>query len=209
MDKRDYLLGIFFIFVGILFLLMNLQVITLEWLLLILSIGVLIAYLIRRSIGYLVFGIILLGISSILILDKYVFIGIDIESFLFLSILGLAALIIYGKEKNKALLIIGTLSISFGLYRLIREIVLKDLRWLLYLLFGIASYIVYIVGYRASHSKWPKYLASTMVIIALVFLSSSQTMLKIKLWRFIFYLLPVLLIAAGVKIIYDRHKIKE
>lgn len=208
MNKKDYLFGIFLVFVGILFVLLNFHVITMEWLLLILSVGTLIVYLMKRSVEYLVFGIMLLGISLVLILDNYVFVGIDVENFIFLTILGITSLIIYGKEKNKPLLIIGTISISFGLYNLISEIAMKDIRWLLYLLFGISFYIIYLIGYRNSDSNWPKYVGSSMIIISLLFFLSSQTMLNIKLWRFILYVLPVLLIAVGIKIIYDRIKIK-
>jgi hypothetical protein len=206
--KKDYPFGIFLIFVGLLFVLLNFHVITMEWLLLILSVGTLIVYLMKRSVEYLVFGIMLLGISLVLILDNYVFVGIDVENFIFLTILGITSLIIYGKEKNKPLLIIGTISISFGLYNLISEIAMKDVRWLLYLLFGISFYIIYLIGYRNSDSNWPKYVGSSMIIISLLFFLSSQAMLNIKLWRFIFYVLPVLLIAVGIKIIYDRIKIK-
>jgi uncharacterized membrane protein YhdT len=104
------------------------------------------------------------------------------------------------------LLIIGTISISFGLYNLISEIAMKDVRWLLYLLFGISFYIIYLIGYRNSDSNWPKYVGSSMIIISLLFFLLSQAMLNIKLWRFIFYVLPVLLIAVGIKIIYDRFR---
>ena len=196
--------GYFLIFIGLLFLLLNFHVITLEWLLLILSVGILMGYLTRRYIGYLLFGIILLGISSVLILDKYVFAGIDIENFLFLSILGISSLIIYGKEKNRSLLIIGTMSISFGLYNLLTEIISKDIRWVLYLLLGMSFYIIYLIGYRHSDSKWSKHLGSAMVIISMIFLLSSQSMLKLQLWRVIFYALPVLFIGAGIKMIYDE-----
>jgi hypothetical protein len=204
--KKDYPFGIFLIFVGLLFVLLNFHVITMEWLLLILSVGTLIVYLMKRSVEYLVFGIMLLGISLVLILDNYVFVGIDVENFIFLTILGITSLIIYGKEKNKPLLIIGTISISFGLYNLISEIAMKDVRWLLYLLFGISFYIIYLIGYRNSDSNWPKYVGSSMIIISLLFFLLSQAMLNIKLWRFIFYVLPVLLIAVGIKIIYDRFR---
>jgi len=209
MKNRSYTFGVFLIFVGILFLLLNLNIITLEWLLLILSIGILVGYLVKKSTGYLLFGSMLLGISLILILDKHLFVGIDIESFLLLTILGIVSLIIYGKEKNRSLLTIGMLSISFGLYNLLRELTLRDVKWALYLLLGISFYIIYLIGYRNSNSKWAKHLGSAMVIISLIFLISSQDMLKLQIWRFIFYLLPVLLIGAGVKIIYDRVKTRE
>ena len=67
MNKKDYPFGILLIVLGILFALLNFEAITKEWLLLILSIGALVVYLMNRSVGYLVFGLILLGISLLCI----------------------------------------------------------------------------------------------------------------------------------------------
>lgn len=206
MKDKDYSLGVFLIFIGILFLLLNLNIISFEWLLFMLSIGVLIGYFMKKHLGYLVLGLVLLGISSIMLLNKYIFIGINIENFLFLWIFGVISLILYGRQKSNALLIIGMLLIALGANNLVEELIAGDLNWVLYLFFGIAFYIIYLIGYRKSKIEWPKHLGTIMIIVSLLFLLSSKKMLTLGFWQFIFYLFPILLIAIGIKIIYNAKK---
>lgn len=209
MRFKDYSFGIFLIFVGVLFLLLNLDILTFEWLLLALSIGILVGYFLKRHISYLILGLILLGISLMSIINQYVFIEIDVKSFLFLLIFGIACLVLYGRQRNRALLTIGAMLIALGTNNLIEELITTDVRWTLYLLFGIAFYIIYIIGYRESDVEWPKHLGTVMIIVSLIFLLSSQTMLQFGFWQIIFYLLPILLIGIGIKIIYNIKKLKE
>lgn len=209
MKAKDYLFGVFLVFVGILFLLLNLDVLTFEWLLFLLSIAILIGYFMKRHMGYLVLGLVLLGISLISILDRYMLVGIDIKSFLFLWIFGIISLTLYVKQKNRSLLMVGMMLLAFGTHNLVEELVSTDVSWTLYLIFGIAFYIIYLLGYRGSGIEWPRNLGTVMVIVSLLFLLSSQTMLKFGFWQFIFYLFPVLLIGIGIKIIYNIKKLKE
>lgn len=209
MKDKDYSLGIFLIFIGLLFLLLNLRVLPFEWLLFMLSIGILIGYFVKRHLGYLVLGLVLLGISSIMLLNKYIFIGIDIENFLFLWIFGVISLILYGKQKSKALLIIGMLLIALGVNNLVEELIEKDVNWILYLTFGVAFYMIYLIGYRKSKVEWPKHLGIIMIVISLFSLLSSQKIFTLSFWKFVLYLLPILLIAIGIKIIYSAVKQKK
>lgn len=209
MRVKDYSFGVFLIFIGVLFLLFNLDVLTFEWLLFSLSVGILIGYSMKQHLGYLILGLILLGISLMSILDQYVFIGIDIKSFLFLWIFGIICLSLYRKQNSRVLLIIGMMMLAFGTQNLIEELTSKDIVWTLYLLFGIAFYIVYFVDYREDRIEWPRYLGTIMVIISLLFLLSSKTMLEFGVWKFIFYLFPIILIAIGIKIIFNIRKLKE
>ena len=72
MRKNDYSFGILLVFVGLLFLLLNIKVLSFEWLLFILSLGLLIGYFIQGHIGYLISGLILLAISLISLLIIYI-----------------------------------------------------------------------------------------------------------------------------------------
>ena len=64
MNRKDYSFGLLLVFVGALFLLLNLKVLTFEWLMFILSIGLIIGYFIK---SYRIFDIWLgiLGISLV------------------------------------------------------------------------------------------------------------------------------------------------
>lgn len=209
MRKNNYSFGLLLVFIGLLFLLLNLKVLSFDWLLFILSIGLIIGYLIQRHLGYLISGLILLAISLVSLLNEYAFPNINIKGFLFLWIFGIISLVLYGRQKSKGLLIFGLILPALGTYNLIEEIAFGDISWILYLLFGIAFYIIYIVGYSKSGIEWPKNLALIMVVISILFLLSSKSMGQFKFWRFISYLWPILLIGIGIKIIYNMVKLKE
>lgn len=209
MIKRDYYFGILLIFIGVLFSLLNLNVLNLEWVLFILSVGLIIGYFIQDYMSYLISGLILLGVSLVSLLSKYAFPGVNVKGFLFLWILGIISLILYGKQKNRGLLVFGLVLPALGTYNLIEELTYTDVSWILYLLFGIAFYIIYLIGYSKSGIEWPKYLAGIMVIVSIIFLLTSTRTVQFKFWRFINYLWPILLIGIGIKIIYNIIKLKE
>lgn len=209
MRRNNYSFGLLLVFVGVLFLMLNLGVLSFEWLLFILSIGLIIGYFIQGHIGYLISGLILLGISLISLLNEYAFPSINIKAFLFLWIFGVISLVLYGRQKSKGFLIFGTILPALGTYNLIEEIAFGDVGWVLYLLFGLSFYIIYIVGYSKSGIEWPKHLALIMVVISILFLLSSKTMGQFKFWKFISYLWPILLIIIGVRLIYNMIKLKE
>lgn len=209
MRRKDYTFGFFLVFIGVLFLLLNLKILNFEWLMFILSIGLIIGYFIKNHLGYLISGLVLLAISLIYILNEYAFPGINIKGFLFLWIFGIISLVLYGRQKSKGLLIFGVILPALGIYNLIEELAYGNVSWTLYLLFGIAFYIIYVAGYRSSGIEWPKHLALAMVVISILFLITSKTAMEFKFWKFINYLWPILIIIIGIRIIYNMIKLKE
>ncbi|MCF6466141.1 hypothetical protein [Clostridium sp. Cult2] len=209
MKRNSYSFGLLLIFVGVLFLLLNLKVLNFDWVLFLLSIGLIIGFFNQKHMGYLISGLALLGISLISILNKYIFTNIDVKSFLFLWIFGILSLVLYFRQKNKGFLIIGLILPALGTYNLIEELAYSDANWSLFLLFGISFYIIYIIGYRSSGVEWPKHLAWIMAVVSILFLISSKTMIQFGFWKFISYLIPIILIGLGIKIIYNIIKLKE
>ena len=209
MRRNNYSFGLLLVFVGVLFLLLNLKVLSFDWLLFILSIGLIIGYFMQEHIGYLISGLILLAISLVSLLNEYIFTSINIKGFLFLWIFGIISLVLYGRQKSKGFLVFGLILPALGTYNLVEEKAYGDVSWVLYLLFGISLYIIYIVGYSKSGIEWPKYLAFIMIALSILFLLSSKMMLQFKFWKFISYLWPILLIGIGIKIIYNMVKLKE
>jgi len=209
MKKEDYVLGFFLIFIGVLFLLLNLNVLTFEWLMFILSLGLIIGYFIKKHLGYLISGLVLLGISLIYILNEHAFPGVNIKGFLFLWIFGIISLVLYGRQKSKGFLIFGTILPALGTYNLIEELSQGSVTWTLYLLFGIAFFIIYLIGYRSSGIEWPKHLAFAMLVVSILFLINTKTAMEITFWKFINYLWPILIIIIGIRIVYNMVKLKE
>ena len=209
MKRENYASGFFLIFIGVLFLLLNLKVLTFEWLMFILSIGLIIGHFIKKHLGYLISGLVLLGISLIYILNEYAFPGVNIKGFLFLWIFGIISLVLYGRQRTKGFLIFGTILPALGTYNLIEELAYGKVSWVLYLLFGIAFFIIYIIGYRSSGIEWPKHLSLAMIVVSILFLIDSKTATEFNFWKFINYLWPILLIIIGIRIIYNMIKLKE
>ena len=209
MRKEDYAFGFFLVFIGVLFLLLNLNVLNFEWLLFILSIGQIVEYFIKDHLGYLISGLVLLAISLIYILNEYAFPGVNIKGFLFLWIFGIISMVLYGRQKSKGLLIFGTILPALGTYNLIEELSSGNVSWTLYLLFGIAFFIIYLIGYRSSDIEWPRHLALAMVVVSILFLINTKTAMEFKFWKFINYLWPIILILIGIKIIYNMIKLRE
>ena len=208
MIRKDYAFGLLFIFIGILFLFFNMSDLNFHWLLFILSIGIMMAYFIQGHIGYLISGLILFTISLVSLLNEYFNPDRDMKSLLFLWILGIISLVLYGRQRSKGYLIFGFFLPAIGTYNLVETMASGDISWALYLFFGISFYIIYIIGYREGEMKWAKYLAFIMIGLSILFLLSLGSIGQFKLWKFISYLWPILLIAIGIKTVYNRAKIK-
>ncbi|MCR2044388.1 hypothetical protein [Anaerosalibacter massiliensis] len=206
MEKRDYTFGIVLVLVGIVFLLLNLNIISFNWLILILSVIFLLVYAYKRQLGYLSAGLVLLAISVVSLIDQYTFTNVNIKGFVFLWILGIISLNMYSKYETRGYLIFGCLLPAIGTYSLIDEIFIKDTAWVFFLFLSIAFYIIYLLEYRRLGTEWPKTLSIIMIALSLLTLLTSKTYMKFGFWRFISYLWPLLLIGIGIKIIYNMIK---
>lgn len=209
MKRNYYSFGLLLIFAGILILLLNLRVLSFDMLLFLLSIGLMTIYFIQKHIGYIISGLILFAISSISLINEYIFPNINIKGFLFLWIFGIVSLVLYLRQNNKIFLIIGLILSAFGTYDLVKEIAFGNVSWVLYLLFSIAFYIAYIIDYRKSGIEWPKYLASILLVISFILLLLFGTMVEFKFWKFISYLISLLLIGIGIRIIYNIIRLRR
>lgn len=206
MEGKDYTLGVVLIFVGIMFFLLNLNVLSFNWLLLILGIAFLAAYGFKRQTGYLAAGLILLAISIVSIIDQYAFTNVNIKGFVFFWIIGIASLVMYSRHKTRGYLIFGCILPAIGTYTLIDEMSYGDTAWVLFLFLAIALYIIYLVDYKKIGLSWPRSLSVIMFVLSGLFLLSSKTVVKFKFWKFISYLWPILLIIIGGRIIYNMKR---
>lgn len=209
MEGKDYTLGVVLIFIGIMFFLLNLNVLSFNWLLLILGVSFLVAYAFKRQTGYLAAGLILLAISIVSIIDQYTFTNVNIKGFVFLWVIGIVSLVMYSRHRTRGYIIFGCILPAIGTYTLIDEMSYGDTAWVLFLFLAIALYIIYAVDYKKLGISWPRSLSIIMVVLSLLFLLSSKTVVKFKFWKFISYLWPALLIVIGGRIIYNMKKVNE
>lgn len=209
MKKRDISFGILLVCVGVLFLLYNLNIISINMALFILSVGLLAGYFLGGSLLYLISGLVLLGVSVVYVLNEYAFPNVNIKGFLFLSIFAIISLALFIRQKSR-LFLIGSLTLgSFAFHSLIKEVTFANATWSLFLLFGISFFIYYFVGYRELNIVWPKNIGIGLCIVSLVLFIASRTNVNITFWKFINYLWPIALIAIGFKIIYNIRKYRN
>lgn len=206
MEGKDYTLGVVLIFIGIMFFLLNLNVLSFNWVLLILGIAFLVAYGFKRQTGYLAAGLILLAISIVSIIDQYTFTNVNIKGFVFLWIIGIASLVMYSRYRTRGYLIFGCILPAIGTYTLIDEMSYGDTAWVLFLFLAIALYIIYQVDYKKIGVTWPRNLSIILLVLSGLFLLSSKTVVKFKFWKVISYLWPILLIIIGGRIIYNMKR---
>ena len=197
MERKDYTLGIILIFIGVMFFLLNLNVLTFNWVLLILAIAFLGAYIYKRQMGYLASGLVLLAIAIVSLIDDYTFTNVNIKGFVFLWIIGIISLFMYSKYRTKGYLVFGCILPAIGTYTLIDELYYGDTFWVLFLFLALAFYIIYGVDYRKYGVTWPRTLSIIMIVLSLLFLLSSKTVVQFKFWKFISYLWPILLVIIG------------
>ncbi len=206
MTRKSYSLGVILIFIGLMFLLMTLNLLTFDWLLFILAIGLIAWDLIKGNMVYLIAGLLLLGISSVALIDEYLFTTISIKSFIYQLIFGIISLVLYGRHRNKGFLILGTLLSAMSINSLIEEIAMTDVNWTRLLLFSIAFFAAYVIGYRKENIDWPKNISIIMLIASAISLLASKNLLRIGFWKFISYLVPIIIILFGIKIVYSGIK---
>lgn len=191
------------VFIGALFLLYNLNIITVNMALFILSIGLLAGYFLGGRLLYLIAGLLLMGLSVVYVLNEYAFPNVNIKGFLFLSLFTIVSLALFIRQKNRLFLISTLIFGSFSIYSLVKEVIFGNVSWALFLLFGISFFIYYLVGYRELDIVWPKNIGIGLCVVSLVLYIASKTTVNITFWKFINYLWPIALIGIGVKIIYN------
>lgn len=203
MINKNYFYGLVLMILGVLLLLLNLNILTFDIVLLILSIGLIILYSSNNKIFYLVGGLILFIISSLSLIDDYVFINISIRPFVYLISLGIGALYLYYKNKNGGLLII-SLALGFlGIHHLLGQLINMDLRWLRFILIALAFYLAYLIGYKGNGIVWPKYISVMILIIGSITLLASKAVIKLGLWKLILFSIPIIIVVFGAKIIFE------
>lgn len=205
--KKDISFGILLILLGVLFLLLNFNLISLSVAAFILSIAILIRYFMNNNIVSLILGLSLFGISSVFILDEYVFKSLEMKGVLFLWIFAIIAFIIFMKEKNKLFLLSSLTLLALGFYLLIVNIYGGNPIWVLLVFISIVFYIYYLFIYRRAGIEWPKKLSLILLglsIVVFIFIKLNAT--NIKILKLINYIWPVLLILLGIRLIYNKNK---
>ncbi|MDR7869806.1 MAG: hypothetical protein RIN55_03040 [Tissierellaceae bacterium] len=199
--KKNLYTGIALIVLGILYLLNNFNMLDLTWILFLTSIALIIRYILKKETLILVVGLALLAFSSVSLIDRYIFINLNIKPFVYLSVGGSGLLYLYYKSRERNWLIFGSVLIALAFNNLIGQVLPVLLPWAKYFFLALAFYTCYLVAYRRNSIVWPKYISYT-----LLFIGSIQAFVNIDLLRYsnfkLNYVIPIIIIFVGARIIY-------
>lgn len=201
MIKKNVYTGTVLIILGILFLLYNLNMFNLSWILFLLSIFLIIRYLFKKDTLYLVAGLGLFAFSSVSLIDRYVFIGLNIQPFIYLLVGGLGLIYLFYKGRERNWLVLGSILLSLALNNIIGQLWPGFLPWGMFFLLAGGFYLCYLIIYRTNGIVWPKYISYLMLAIGGILMFVNKDMLAFGNLN-LAYLFPILLIIIGARVIY-------
>ena len=202
MIKKNLYTGIVLIILGVLFLLYNLDKFDLSWILFLLALALLMRYIFRKdNILYLIVGLGLFAFSTLSLVDRYVFISLNIKPFVYLFVGGCGLIYLYYKGRERNWLIVGSALVALAFNNIIGQVWTDFLPWGKYFLLALAFYICYIVAYRVNEIVWPRYITYILLVAGGLQIFVNRDMLRFANFR-LSYLIPVIVILIGVRIIY-------
>lgn len=201
MIKKNLYTGIVLIILGGLFLLYSLDIFDLAWILFLSSIALLIRYILKRDILYLAIGLGLFAFSSLSLVDRYIFISLNIKPFVYLFVAACGFIYQYYKGREKNWLILGSVLMAFAFNNIIGQIWPIFLPWGKFFLLGLAFYLCYLGAYRGNHIVWPRYISYIMLAIGGIQIFVNKDILRFTNLR-LSYIFPGIIIIIGLRIIY-------
>lgn len=200
--RKELTFGLLLVVLGVIFLLLNLEFIGFNWLLFILSISLIFAYQSKKHILYLISGLVLLSISSVFLVDEYLFPGINIKFFIYLTFLGGFLIYLGIRNRENSFFIMSSISLSLGIYNLIKQLVSINITWLIFILLAIALYIVYYLVYRANGIEWPRYISLISLSIGIIYYLINKNFFRTAFKLISVFIIPTLIIGIGIKLIF-------
>ncbi len=201
--KKNLYTGIALIAIGILFLLYNLNMFDLAWMLFITSVVLIIRYIFKKDTLVLLVGLGLLAFSSVILIDNYIFINVNISLFVYLSVAGIGLLYLYYKKHENNWLILGNILLALAFTNVLIQLYPVFAYWGKYFLLALSFYISYLMAYRSNSIVWPKHISYIMLVVGSLQLFLRRDLLKLADLRLAYLILPVIIILIGVRILYS------
>jgi hypothetical protein len=207
MNKKNSLIGIALIFLGISMYLKNYNIGTGSLLTLFLGLGLLYAYHIKREQPFIIFGGIFAAIGLAAVLRDIRLFRIDMAFETMLIALGIIFIFLYYSKHIEGFIFPGAILPAAGVYLLLLKF-FND-RYAspsIFLLLGFAFYVIYLTAYMGK-SNWPLIPANILLMAGIFAYAVS---FEIITWHMVYlkrdYIWPLLMIGAGVLILISRFR---
>ena len=207
MNKKNILIGIALIFLGISMYLRNFHIGTGGLLTFFLGLGLLYAYKIKKEQPFMIFGGIFSVIGLMSVLKDIGLFRINMIFETLLIVLGIIFIFIYYSKHIQGFIFPGMILPAIGVYLILE----KSFRGRyaepsIFLLLGFAFYAIYFMAYMGK-SSWPLIFATILLLIGITAYAFS---FEVITWNMIYlnsdYIWPLLMIGAGVLILLKLIK---
>jgi len=206
--RKGIVPGIILIGLGILFLLNNFKIEVGDWIVLGIGIIFIIAYFTKKQTGFLIAGLILSYLGSIILLNNMRLISQQLFGALFLIALGLAFLTIYFIKKKSGFVFAVFILLAIGAYKFITSMERfrnEDLWPLIFMTLAVAFLFIFLFEYKTYGMK-PLIMSLISFGIGVLGFMMVRGFIDPNTWRLIFRwigkLWPVLFILAGLMLIF-------
>lgn len=205
MDKKKTLFGAALILLGLSLYLKNFNISASGSSIFFIGIFLLVLYSMKREQPYIIFGGIFTAIGAISLLDDLRFLRLNITFEVLLIVLGIIFVFLFYSRNITGFVFPGFILPALGVYLILIR-TLDDIyaSSSIFLLLGCAFYIIYFTAYIGK-SKWPLILATILLSVGILsylikfgILNLNILVLKGE------YIWPIVMIFAGVMILFDR-----
>lgn len=205
MNKKNAALGVVLIFLGISMYLRNYNIGMGSLLMLFIGLGLLYGYYFRKEQPFIIFGSIFTAIGLMHVLKDFGLFRAYLTFETLLIVLGIAFIFIYFTKHIKGFIFPGTILPCVGVFLILENFLRsKYSDPSLFLLLGFAFYVIYFIEYMGK-SSWPLIPATILMLVGILSYAFS---FEIITWNIILskkdYILPVLMIGAGVLILLNK-----
>lgn len=207
MNKKNALIGMALILLGISMYLKNYNIGTGSLLTLCFGMGLLYAYNIKKEQPFIIFGGIFSVIGLMAVLKDIRLFRVDMTFEALLIVLGIFFLFIYYSKHIEGFIFPSLILPAIGVYLILLKC-LKD-RYAapsIFLLLGFAFYAIYLIAYMGK-SNWPLIPANILLLIGIFAYGVSFDIIT---WHKVYlnrdYIWPLLMIGAGVLILISRFR---
>lgn len=210
MSKKNTVIGMVLILLGISMYLKNFNIGTGSLLTLFLGLGLTYTYYIKREHPFIIFGGIFTAIGLMSVLHDTRLFRIDMTFETLLIVLGIIFIFIYYTKNAQGFIFPGMILPATGIYLiLLRTMNDRYVFSSIFLLLGFAFYAIYFIAYMG-RSNWPLIPATILLVIGILAYAVS---FKVITWNMIFlrrdYIWPLLMIGAGILVLLNLLRRKS
>lgn len=167
MKKNNYLAGIALVFLGLAFFLKNFNISVINTLMLLGGLYFLYNYVIKRAQPHLIFGIVLSGAGSVMLLRNLGKLKFDMSGELFFLVLGAIFLFFCFTKGITGFVFPGYILPTFAIYSLIENNINDNYMWpSFFILLGLAFYFIYFTAF-INKSSWPLIPGTILILFGL------------------------------------------